>query len=767
MKRIICYILLTVILTLQICGCSANTGQLQGAKNTETDQDSVSPDAGEIFGDPEGAPDALAVMQLSGRDNSLDAYSAIANIPLQVEEPEGAVTGGGSNIFLGNSRAYYFKKHLFQNVEQCWDELAFSTVEGEKGSEHFDRENQMWNVGPVCGTDHYIASAYALKEGTEDEQRYFLVEKDEGQGTLREIPLDFLDGSDFMEGFMSIQYFAVDKSGVVHLVWDRGVEWCYLLLSQEGEILCEYASQSGFVQGLVPLYDGRVAFWLVTGKPDSVQGLQMTLQYIDAEKGEAVQLAAVGKEAYCFTLLDENTLLYADKEGVYRSKLSGDDPQILYRWSNHGILMSDVPAMQADEEGRIRLIYEGLGSMNYLCLEPAAEEVEICRITLALSPFNSNAAFYQNVAVQFNRRYPACHVEVKSDYEETALLTELIAGKGPVLIDGFLTGFEEQEKLWEPLDTVMEQLGVLEELNPAVLELGKINGTLYGIVPDFKLNTVVTGNTDLKDWDYDVFLQCVEDSSELEAIFNLYGGDYGTYFIMNFISHGMADNYLMDAEAGTTNFNSSGFRKALKLAKKYCVRNDKVEPGRTVLTGEVLCNELVISKPEQLALYRACYGENVNYIGYPAKDGAANYVRNDFPLAVRRSASKEEKEFACAFIQMCLSYECQSQSAGDVDFGLSVRKDVLEEQIDAMDADTTVSAAGFDQIVIGENLNIELDRATLHNLLEDAEPKRYFPVGLRNILNEELEAYFADGITEDMLIEHLESRVGIYLKEKN
>lgn len=477
-------------------------------------------------------------------------------------------------------------------------------------------------------------------------------------------------------------------------------------------------------------------------------------------------LAAPEQDYYCYTLFDESTLLYANETGVYRSELSGKNQDLLYQWVNHGITVFGVSAMQADEEGKIALIYKSAENYNYLCLEPTAGEVAIQEITMAVAP--NRMSVYRPIVAEFNKQYPSCHIELKSDYDSTALLTELIAGKGPVLVDTFLTGFEEQEKLWEPLDTVMEQLGITEELQPSALELGKINGTLYGIVTDFSLRTLVTGEPALKDWDYDVFLQCVEDRPELEAIFNLYGGDYGTYFIMNFISHGMDDNYLLDAAAGTMNFDSSGFRRALELAKKYCVREDAVSPGRSLLEGKVLCNELTVNRPEDLALYRVCYGENANYIGYPAKDGAAHFVESGgSPLSIRRTATKEEKEMATAFISLCLSYEGQLQAAKDVNFGLSVRKDVLEEQIAAMNENTIVSASGFGEIILGDNLNIELDRKTLLDMIDRARPRRYFPTELRNILSEELEQYFSGAITEDMLIDNLESRVGLYLGEKN
>lgn len=744
MKRRVCSIFITLMLILQCLGC--------GAGAQEASKDPLDP---------------LTIMSLAGKDNSLDAYSAVVNTPLKVEEPEGAIAGGGSRVFLGASRAWYFKKHLFgsDRVDECWDEIAFVTVGGEMGSKGFDRKNQVYGAGPVAGTDHYVTFHYEKKEG-EEAYRYFLVERDEKHEALREFPLNFLDGSDFSEVITYFSGFAVDCSGRIHFTRRVGENWQYLLISSEGEALKEYVSKKEKIGELVSLYDGRIAFWAVTEQNDEAQSRQTTLQCLDPETGKPVLLAAPEQGCYCFTLFNDDTLLYANQEGIFRSDLSGNAPELLYRWINHGITVEGVLAMQADEMGRIAVLYDSAGNYNYLCLEPTTEEVEICKITLATSPMRMSV--YQPLVAAFNRQYSGYHIELESCDDKTALLTELTAGKGPVLIDTFLTGFEEQEKLWEPLDKTLERLGIMEELQPCALELGRINGTLYGIVTDFRLRTLVTGDPDLKDWDYDSFLQCVEERPELEAIFNFYGGDYGTYFITNFISHGIDDTFLFDAEAGTMNFNSSKFRKALELAKKYCVREEGVSPGTAVLEGKVLCNELTVSKPEELTLYRVCYGEDANYIGYPTKDGAAHFAESGgSPLTIRKTAAREEKEAACAFISLCLSYEGQSQAAKDLNFALSVRKDLLEEQIAAMNKDTMASASGFEQIVIGDDLNIELDRRILLDLVDQAKPLRYFPVELRNILYEELEQYFAGAITEDMVINNLESRVGLYLGERN
>lgn len=102
-----------------------------------------------------------------------------------------------------------------------------------------------------------------------------------------------------------------------------------------------------------------------------------------------------------------------------------------------------------------------------------------------------------------------------------------------------------------------------------------------------------------------------------------------------------------------------------------------------------------------------------------------------------------------------------------MNFALSVRRDMLEEQIAAMDQSTMPFVVGFDQITLGGDLNVELDRKTLLNLIDQAEPIKYLPRELLDILWEELDQYFSGGITEDMVINNLEGRVGLYLGERN
>ena len=750
MKKIISCILSIAMLTLCLGGCGRPeepNDEKPDAVDTDYQWDfSIDPDSW-------------------GQDNSLDAYSAVVNMPLLTEEPEEAVGGGGQRLFLGADRAFFYKKHLLGTARESWDELAYVDADEAKGSKRFDFGDWLYGIGPVAGTDHYISFGYEPPEEDEGENRYFLTERDENHQVVREIPLDFLASP--ADDLVLPDYLAADSAGTIHLVYqaDEGQE--YLLVSPEGELLSSTGSSAS---GLVPLCDGRIAF-LESVWDDEGSFKRTDLQCMDIENGKPMLLASLKEHADYVTLLDEKTLLYADREGVYRSSLNGENPEPLYRWINHGITIGQggVPAMLADAEGGISLIYEDSENYSYLCLQPTTEEVET-RV-IALAEINvTNGSRYKPIVTEFNKRYPRWHIELKSDYDETALLTQLGAGDGPVLVDTGMMGFENLEKLWEPLDAVLEQLDITEELVPSVMELGKIHGVQYGVVTDFWLYTLITGNKDLKEWDYDTFLQCIADSPGLEAVHDIYeGGNSGDLLFMMYLSGGIDDACFWDVEAGTTNFDSSEFRQALELAKKYFTSKEEVPYEKSMLEeGKVLVNRMSIAAPQDVAGIRIYYGEDANYIGYPTKDGSAHYITSRAPLTIRRTATKEEKEVAIAFVSFLLSYEGQQLLAKGINFDMSVRKDMLEEQIASMNRSTEAQLGTFSRksIRLGDQVDIELDRSKLMHLIEIAEPWKSLPEELEDILYEELEGYFSGTITEDILIDHLESRVGLYLNER-
>ncbi|HBA50691.1 MAG TPA: hypothetical protein DCZ91_23420 [Lachnospiraceae bacterium] len=775
-KKAISGILLTAMLVGAFSGCGAGnkeasnaldtsqgtkmSGASDGTRNAEVSTGAAGSGSRELSSGEGDMLDPFAVQALEGKDNSLDAYSAVARFSLQTENPEDAMDGVLSDSFLGTTRAYCFIKHLYSNAYESWDEVSFVSIEGERGTERIDLVNQLWGVGPAAGTDHYVGLNTEADEVT-GEELYILTERDENQEKVREFPLKFLEG-DIGTVNETIQEFGADSSGAAHLV--QGGR--YLVVSQEGEILAEYAPEDGTIRDMVPLYDGHMAFWQ-EGK--GKQG-EMSLRCMDAESGMPVTLAAWEKpenNIYYVTLFDGDSLLYADKDGLYRSDLSGKNPEILYTWVQHGIIAHGISGIQTDGEGKITVLYSDSDQYTCLCLEPTTEEVPVCKITMNVRENDVEA--WQGVVAEFNKRYPSCYIElVGLDYDDrTVLLTQLTAGKGPVLLDTSLVDFAATEELWEPLDNVLEQLGIMEELYPNVMEMGKINGTLYGIVRDFYLETVVAWDPDLEDWDFDTFMQYAQGTLGLEAVCNYYDRDNGATQLLSLLSHGLEDCYFIvtDEETGGLHFDSDRFRQVLELMGKYCSSEEGVLPGDSLLEGKTLCNILTVRRPEDIAGYRKIYGENAGFIGFPTKDGGIHQMQTSTMLSIRKSAAKEEKEAAAAFLALYLSREAHVRAIKDATWGyhLSVRRDVLDEQIASMP--TITSLYFFGEVNMKDNMDIERDRATLLELIDGARPGSFFEP--RNILYEELDLYLAGDITEDMLIDHLENRLGLYLGERN
>ena len=774
MRKVKTGMLLYLLAAVLLCSCGgeepANRGDAAGEQDAfvETEdpgrKEQAESEGNLFFGD-------MLLEEEPWRDNTLDDYTAVLHLPLVPQRPEGEL-GGMWEYALGDTCGAVYKKHVLGSAEDSWEELKIVTDQGDENSVRLAfRENvvnQAWGMGSIIGSDHFMMLDMEVSE--DSQWKYRLFEIDADQQILRTVNLEFLAG----DGGEAPDEFMVDREGNIHFTtryWsyatDEGTaekKNYYFIADPDGELLAKY-DYTGIALRLVALYDGRVALWSQTVDREG-QGIGSRLECADIGAGKMAALVELDRNApkvflsgAYFTMWDEKTLLYADSKGLHFADLSGNSTGDVYIWVNHGISFSEMEQLRVLEDGCISLIYSDTQrDGNLLILKPAQEKVEVQQIVLAVSPY-MRYVYYPTV-VEFNKKYPAYHIEIRTDYDETRLLTELTAGRGPVLVETDAYGFEDYEKLWTPLEGLFDGEQWEDVLIPQAMELGKIDGTLYGVVSSFELKTVVIAENEPTDWDYKGFLYGIESDSSIEAICN--GQNNVWSFMYHFLIHGMEDNYLLDAESGATYFDSDGFRRALRLGMAYCDENAYVEAGTPLFEeGKVFCNEIRITRPELVDLYRIFYGRDANYIGYPSKNGSAHYVDSNCLLTIRATASDEEKKIAGAFLQMLLSRDEQLEGTKNSNFCLSVRRDVLEEQIGQVNEMSMPYVSGFNQITLGKDYDREYDAWLLDKLLENARPERHLPKELNAILREEVEEYIAGAITEDVLIDRLTKRVGL------
>lgn len=760
MKRFVKEVIGGVALVLLLGGCG-----MQGSGGQQLQEQGTDRQESEEGAETVSVTDIRTLQELSQRDNSLDVYSAVRHAILPSERPKAELAGEFPYVALGENSAACYVKYVPMNPEEERKEFAMVTTGGDENMIDLTEDRFYAGMGTALGKDSYFLYG---RSG----EVYSIFEVDGGMNLLQEIQLDFVGRGE--KEFEYIAQLVADTDGRLHAIIEKAKladegwyvteeEYRYCVISAEGELLAEYVT-ADTVSNLVPLYDGRVA--LATKQTN--QG-RLLLQCMDVGANRLTTVLDCERELakfnYYYTLMDENTLVYANAMGIYRRSLSGGEPELLYLWMNHGVTLSSVMMMQAGEN-RISLVYRCEKGLGYLCIEPTTEEVELKEITIVVPSYKSD--IYRLAVVEFNRRYPACHINMKSYNDNTtdALLTELNAGKGPVLIDALVTGFSDKEALWEPVEEVLQQLGVMDNLVDKAMDQGRINGTLYGVVMDFYLETVVTADKELTDWDYDRFLQLVSERKNLKAVMNSCATQDGWYFIVEFFIQSMEDNYFLDAETAATNFDSEEFRTILHLARDYCERKDFVNAVEGLEDGQVFCNVITITQPEQLALYRFAYGDRVNYIGFPSKNGARPVIRGGDPMVMRKNATKEEKELAYAFLEILLSEEILSKATDDLNYKLSVRKDVLAEQLAGVGEWDMPYATGFEPISLEGAVDHGKDAELLYGLLEKAEPRTGFPRELYSLIAEEVQSYLEGTVTEEVVIQNLTNRVGLYLEER-
>ncbi len=724
--------------------------------------------------------EASAIIALDGKDNTMDAYMYTLRKELEFEKDGTMVYG--LECALGESIVWMNAQH---SGEEYWQEFISMDQDGTIEAAKRTDSDEKLKMGTIVGTNRYILYDCKWDETNPDLKRVdyeFQIMNEQGECT-QIVPVPHVSQTFTAEEELFLQSVLspiMDEEGIIYFIysdikqhWETGEEQdTYLdMLSATGELVRINLGKDTMNYKLLPSYDGSILLFMgEVIHNEKGLGLSMQLKQVDRENGEVKLLMSVKDEfpgdIYCATMLDEMNMVYVNNTGLYKMDLQTEETKELYQWIRHGLSVAGVETMRAYEDGRIEMVYwDGNHEFHYVSLRPVTEKIPVQAITLAAT--ESGAYKYHQLVADFNKLHPNCIVEIKTDYDETALLTQLIAGDGPVLIDTMLTGFSENKKLWEPLDGVLTDLGIYEYLQPKAMELGKIDGTLYGMIDSFFIDTVRAGETDLTNWDYDEFIRCMEDGQNGTTIVNRLGMEKdGTCFLTNFFVHGLEDCYLFDAKTGEMIFEKKEFKELLRLTKQYVVNQDYEDVSDKLLDGTVLGNCLTITKPKDLAMYRIIYGDDINYIGYPGKAGSNHYLASSPPLAIRHTADKADKELAVAFLMHMLSYESQMSMRKDLNFHLSVRKDVLEVQIDEVTEETILESVYFGRMILKERINKEKDRETLYALIENAKPEPEQPYMLLEILHSEMEPYFEGKITEDDLIKNLTSRVGLYLEER-
>lgn len=692
-----------------------------------------------------------------GKDNLKDIYTREIVQELRLPEDRDEENGWTGRLPVIGAESVLLFGNTVNRTGDGYESIlnVYSTVTGDKDVEFSLGSKSM--VSTVAGTEKFFAVLAKIIDG---EPSYEIEIYDKDGNSLEGFSLDNVPiyCADILWNI------AIDSDERIHVVQMRpdgsnGYNgFYYLCMNKDGECLYSREYTDAWFNSFISTMQGEIyCYYSAIQALGNEHGLRETIEKIDTESGK-VEFLNDERLIDCISFTAGDEILYTDKDGIWIADRKTENARLLYKWANHGMEGQEIIDLRMDEDNRIHFIQSGSDSYLYYILAPTNGDDSITEIEIAIPQWAKNK--YQKAIGEFNRKYPLYKIVAVDDYDETVLKTKLISGKGPVLIDTALVDFSENKEYWLQLNDIYNEIRISGQLNEAARNLGMIDGELYGAVINYSIETIVAPK-EKAGWDYEEFLKSIEDN-RLKYVFAETGNSFST--ILDWLGT-TEDNCYFVAQDDIRTFDVGKVERVCDALGRYNELYNGEENRWP--SDETLCQKVLIRTPEQLWVYMKKCGDEYDFAGFPSYEGSYNKLRPETRIAIRKTASKVEKELAVSFLNILLSYDFQKELVY-VDLSWSVREDVCAEQIDSVKEGMAV---GLDELyedvfIVGE-VDTDLLRQKTNELLADAVPKDYMESAFADILYDEFNDYFQGIITKEMLIDHLNSRVTIYLQENN
>ncbi|MBD5162756.1 MAG: extracellular solute-binding protein [Oscillibacter sp.] len=394
---------------------------------------------------------------------------------------------------------------------------------------------------------------------------------------------------------------------------------------------------------------------------------------------------------------------------------------------------------------------------------------------------------------EFNHTHKDVQIEVR-DYldaegngDKTRLLAEIMAGKGPDIIDMGYTADASTTLL--PYQR-MAQAGYLEDLWPYIendTELGRgavlepplkaaeVNGGLYIAFPSVRINTLVGAESvvgDRTSWTLaelrKAFASMPSDSTVLNYSFSRRDA-----FV--YISCMCLDSYV-DWETGQCRFDSEGFRSLVEFVKDFpeespfdvidstdfdAVMAINEELVERLYGGRQMLEQSMIGRLEDIQVLDNIFGGKASFVGYPVEDGSIGSSFSISGRSLAMSSTCRNKEAAWDFLRQTFLPKGNRAPSGPIpinrsDYELSKKCDIsttISRGVARPEYTYIIRRATEEEEQRYESLIYSIDKIELCDMV------------IFDIAQETLGAYFAGDRPLDDTIRLLESRVGLYLNE--
>ena len=331
-------------------------------------------------------------------------------------------------------------------------------------------------------------------------------------------------------------------------------------------------------------------------------------------------------------------------------------------------------------------------------------------------------------------------------------------------------------------DYIKNDAGIdYDDIFPNLIKACSYNDKLYEIVPSFTVSTVAGKKSvlgDRKSWTMEEFLQF---KNSLQSGMSMFADSTREGMLSSMLTVNVSD--YMDFGKGRCYFDTPEFVSLLEYLKEFPKaeemytddywENYDYESAESAYRENkvVLCPTTIYDIRETKYLIRGTFGEEVTFIGYPCKEGNGSAIVPSTSIAI--SAKSAYKDEAWNFVRYYLTDEYQGKLGWGIPASMKTfderAKDAqnkpyyTDENGNKIEYDDTYYING--QEVIIKPLTAE-EVSSIKEFIKSVDRISSYNDEIENIITEDAEPFFAGQKSAEEAAKVIQSRVNIYINEK-
>lgn len=651
----------------------------------------------------------------------------------------------------------------------------------------------------------YGIKVHSREESTADnwtsERRYYICRWNIDGSFLWEKELEDLASDE--NQWMYVDTIVARQDGSLNLLV-RGDENFKIIVDSEGnaservEFSEEMESAFNNLERTIPMENGSL--FVIYHDENDWQKTYCAEYDLDTDTfGERMELPSSVLYSWDYNVMnvrENNDLIYTTSGGIYSYTIGDTEGRKVMDYINSDLYINSFNTIVELSDKSFMGIYtedweSGLKAGIFDYVDPA-DIADKAVIVLAGNWLGSDM---KKRVIEYNRtseeyRIVTREYSVYNTYEDysagiTRLNNDIITGNMPdILVNNEYNSLPIENYISKGLIADVNKLIESdEELSQVefmqnVFDAYSVDGTLYYVVPNFEVYTMVAKEAlvgDRTSWTMEDMQQVLASMGEEARAFGDVARDSFMYMVMRYCG-----NQFIDVATGKCNFNTEDFIAMMEFAKTlpeeivydddYWMNYDwTAEQAQYRENRTLLMSANLYYFPDISMTINGYFGEPISFVGFPSENGTGSYLQSSTTYVL--SAKSKNLEGAWDFVRYYLTDEYQQEVAY-----FPVNKALFFEESQAATErpywedengekqyyDNTMYING-EEIVVEPLSQEQLNQVT--DFIQSVSNRYYYNESVSNIVNEEMGAFYSGQKSAQEVADIIQRRVQIYVDE--